>query len=68
MSGLAEDSWILTSASAFNLLPYTSCSLWKTLPLVISIIVKTVLTSSVSLKQSWGPTGVQGPHLWELLC
>lgn len=31
MSALTEDSWMLRSASAFNLLRYhMSCSLWKT--------------------------------------
>lgn len=30
--------------------------------------MKIVLTSPISLQESWGPLGVQGPHLWELLC
>lgn len=62
ISDLIEDSWIVDSASVFNLLWYhTSCSLWKTLLLVISIFYENSFDLMGSLAGVLGtPQGTMG--------
>lgn len=67
MSRLTEDSWIVNSASAFSLWPYTSHSLLEN-STGDKYYDKNSFDLIGFLKESWGPRGIQGPHLWELLC